>query len=1028
MSSLPSLSRLNLEQRNALEARLLAKAPTVSANRAAGPQPLTPAQESLWIAEQLTPGLPLYNIPLAFRITGPLQPALVQRSWQAIVRRHEALRTRLSLAGQTPMQQAAEDEGPRLELEDLGARSLHAVLQEEARAPFKLTEDALVRSRLIRLGENEHVWTLTLHHLIADHQSLGILLRELSEDYKTLARGGTLDAKPEPAPFLEIAAAQSREGAAPETTPGAGPRSGPSRSGRGDWRPVSIPAEVVAGLREFAQGERATLFMALAAIFGALHCRLNGRESVTIGAPVSQRDYPGAEETVGLLINTAPLAVSLAGDPSFKELLGRVRTEAIDCLRRARALPAAPAFEAVFQLVDELSGGLQFPGATVAEIPLRTGTAKFDLTISLAPEGSALRGNAEYSQDAFDAATVDRWMERYVTLLRGALQEPEKPLSEIPLLSDAERRLVVEEWNRTETNYPRTATIAQLFAEQAKLRPDATALRFEGKLMTYAELDARASQVAAALRQEGVAAGDAVAICLPRSPELIAGILGILKAGAAYVPLDVDYPVERRDYMVQDSGASCLISTAGIARLGASRKLGDDAAYVMYTSGSTGQPKGVIVPQRAVVRLVKETNYASFGPDEVFLQFAPVTFDAATLEIWGPLLNGGVLCLFPPYFDSLSQFGAVLRDNGVTTLWLTAGLFHQMVEHNLEALRGVRQLLAGGDVLSPSRVKEARRALPDCRIINGYGPTENTTFSCCHTIPPDWDGETVPIGKPISNTRAYIVDAKFNAVGIGTPGELCVAGDGLALGYLNSPELTAQKFVRDPFSNDPSARLYRTGDLARYRTDGTIEFLGRIDQQVKIRGFRVELGEVEEALRRHPHVSQAAVVARQDATQTRQLVAFLVPRPGQSVDPADVRRFLREREPAHLIPSRFFVMASLPLTPNGKVDRRQLPTDEAGAAETLVLPRTDPERALAQIWEKLLGVKQVGVDQNFFELGGHSLLAMRLQSQVFQTLGAALSLREIFEHPTIAALAQRLAKPAAAPALIPRRRDRAKAL
>jgi aspartate racemase len=456
-----------------------------------------------------------------------------------------------------------------------------------------------------------------------------------------------------------------------------------------------------------------------------------------------------------------------------------------------------------------------------------------------------------------------------------------------------------------------------------------------------------------------------------------------------------------------------------------------DAAYIIYTSGSTGQPKGVVVPHRAVVRLVKETNYATFGHDQVFLHFAPATFDASTFEIWGALLNGATLAIYPPRFESLSQFGAVLRQYNVTTLWLTAGLFHQMVENNLEALRRVRQLLAGGDVLSPSCVKTVLRQIPGCRLINGYGPTENTTFSCCHTLPAEWDGDSVPIGRPISNSQAYIVDKHFQPVGIGVAGELCVAGDGLAVGYLNHPQLTAEKFVPNPFSREPAAKLYRTGDLARFLPDGAIEFLGRIDQQVKIRGFRVELGEVEEALRAHPAVAEAAVTAVADSTQTRHLSAYVTTRPSHSLDSSALRRFLRDRMPAHLVPSRFVFMAALPLTPNGKVDRRRLPTsDEAApaAAETLTPPRTDTERALAQIWRELLGVKELGVEQNFFELGGHSLLAMRMQTRIFQMLGANVPLRDVFESPTVAALAAQIGAEkksgATRPALIPRRARR----
>ncbi len=803
-----------------------------------------------------------------------------------MAQRHEALRTRLTVIDQTPFQQVSENDAPPCALETIEPAALEQILAEEARRPFRLTEDWLARSRLFRLSAQEHVWSLTLHHIIADNHSLGILLREFSDCYGAFLRGENPRLGPAPLRIVD---------APPPPRLTSGPRPRPDgaigpQGHEGDWLSFLLPLDLASGLRELARREQATLFMTLVAAFGALFQRETGREEFVIGAPVSQRDQPGAEEMVGLFVRTAPLPFKFQGDPNFLELLSRVKAQAIACFAQAGTADSSPPFETVFQLIESADDALRLPGLEVAELPMRTGAAKFNLTVTLASTGDGLRGNVEFARGAFDPETVERWIARYVALLRGVLANPLRPVSEIPILSAEERRLVVTEWNRTETKYPREATIPQLFAEQARQSPDATALLFDDQRMTYRELERRAHAVADTLRQHGVRPGDSVGISLGRSPELIAGLLGILQAGAAYVPVDADYPAERVDYMLSDAGANVLIAPGGIekrgtasrtAEIGPPRAPAEMPAYVIYTSGSTGRPKGVAVPHRAVARLVKETNYANFGPSEVFLQFAPVTFDASTFEIWGALLNGAAPGDFSVALRvSLSQFGSVLRQYGVTTLWLTAGLFHQMVENQIEALSGVRQLLAGGDVLAPSAVKTVLRGLPECRLINGYGPTENTTFSCCHTFARDWAGVSAPIGRPISNTRVYIVDAKMNPTGIGTPGELCVAGDGLALGYLNNPELTAAKFVPNPFSAEPDGRLYRTGDLARYRSDGTIEFLGRMDGQVKIRGFRVELGEVEEGLRRHPGVLEAAVVAREDATQTKQLAAYVVARPG----------------------------------------------------------------------------------------------------------------------------------------------------
>ena len=1020
MTSVPSLS---LEERSALEERLLAQFqidPASPAPLASGPAPLSPAQQSIWIADQLASGRPLYNIPLAIRIGGPLNIPALERAWAAVTVRHAALRLRIHVVEQKPLQQPAVDSAPPFAVEDLAGRDLDQLILDEAQMPFNLTTHWLVRSRLIKISDSNSVWLLNFHHIIVDNLSLCVVFRDFSIAYAAAARGADPAFPPAPAAFLDLAARQSDTAEPPQISFPAPRR----KNVDGDWRPISIPADIAEALQPFARREQTTLYAVLLAAFAALYSRQTGREAFTVGAPVSQRDVPGSEETVGLLVHTAPVYLSTEGDPSFLNLLARVKSELAACFSRAKA--AAP-FDVVFQLIDSPIDSLALPGAAVAESPTRTATSKFDLTFTLRNSRSGLDGNLEFHRDAFDAGAIDRWAARYVTLLRAVLADPRQPVSEIPLLGPDERRLVVEEWNRTETKYPRQSTIHQLFEEQVRHGPDAPALVFAGGAMSYSELDRRANVLADDLRRQGAAPGDAIAISLQRSPELIVGLLAVLKAGAAYVPVDPDYPVARREFMSADSGARLLIGPEGVSRLPNPAPIDPAAAYVIYTSGSTGQPKGVVVPHRAVVRLVKETNFAAFGPDEVFLQFAPISFDASTFEIWGALLNGARLAIFPPQFESLSQFGEVLRGFGVTTVWLTAGLFHQLVESDLDALRGVRQLLAGGDVLSPARVKSVLRALPGCRVINGYGPTENTTFSACYSFPADWDGDAAPIGRPISNSRCYILDLRLNPVGIGVPGELCVAGDGLALGYLNAPELTAQKFVRDPFSPDPHARLYRTGDLARFRADGVIEFLGRIDGQVKIRGFRVELGEVEEALRQHPSVAQAATVARQDASETRQLVAYIVPRSGESLDTSDVRRFLLERLPAHLIPSRLISLPGLPLDANGKVDRHRLPSGGDASPEPLTPPRNDTERAVAGLWRELLPVKEVGVDQNFFELGGHSLLAMRLQVRLFQVFNATVSLRDIFERPTIAALAAQVAvsnKSNSPPELIPRRKRR----
>jgi amino acid adenylation domain-containing protein len=607
-----------------------------------------------------------------------------------------------------------------------------------------------------------------------------------------------------------------------------------------------------------------------------------------------------------------------------------------------------------------------------------------------------------------------------------------------PDLPTAERDRLLVEWNQTDRDYPRDRSIHQLFAEQAAKTPGAEAVVFTGGSLTYGELDARADQLAGRLRRLGVGHGAFVALCLDRSPEMVIALMAILKAGGAYVPLDPAYPEARLGFMLRDSRAPLLVTlekwrttfaAAGVRLLcldsaaevtaeetsaGLETPVGpEDPAYVVYTSGSTGQPKGVLVPHRGVVRLVRNPNYVTLGPEEAILQLAPLSFDASTFELWGALLNGGRVVLAPPGLPSLGEIGETIRRYRVTTLWLTAGLFHLMVDEHLADLKPLRQLLAGGDVLSPEHMLKAYRALPGCRLINGYGPTENTTFTCCHAITGEQEVvPSVPIGRPISNTQVYVLDAQLRPVPIGVAGELYAGGDGVALGYLNDPELTAARFIPDPFRPGKGGRLYRTGDRVRWRPDGHLEFLGRLDQQVKIRGFRVETGEIEAALRTHPGVADCAVVAQSGSGGSgRSLTAFVVGRTPDAWSDSGLRTWLGERLPGHLVPSHFSGLGALPLTPNGKVDRGALEVREVGRPDPdadHLPPRTSLEHRLAALWQKLLRRNTVGVRDNFFSLGGDSLSAMRLLVEVERQQGARLSLALFFQTPTIEALARLL--------------------
>ncbi|BAY99677.1 amino acid adenylation domain-containing protein [Tolypothrix tenuis PCC 7101] len=614
---------------------------------------------------------------------------------------------------------------------------------------------------------------------------------------------------------------------------------------------------------------------------------------------------------------------------------------------------------------------------------------------------------------------------------------PEKDISKLPILSTTEQQKLLIEWNHTQTDYPKQACIHQLFEAQVEKIPDAVALVFNEQQITYKDLNSRANQLAQYLQILGVGAEVLVGICVERSIEMVVGLLAILKAGGAFVPLDPAYPQERLAFMLSDTNVSVLLTqkdlvsklpthNASVICLDknwdaifqnsqdnlTTNVTAENLAYVMYTSGSTGTPKGVCVIHRGVVRLVKETNYAQLTDNEVILQLAPISFDASTLEIWGCLLNGGKLVIAPPHTPSLEELAQIIQHNQVTTLWLTAGLFHLIVDEKIEALKSLRQLLAGGDVLSVPHVQKFLQTVENCQLINGYGPTENTTFTCCYSITaPLQPGASIPIGRPIANTQVYILDDNHQQVAIAEVGELYIAGDGLARGYLNRPDLTAEKFISHSFDDNSPTRLYKTGDLARFLPDGNIEFLGRIDNQVKIRGFRIELGEIEREIAQHPEVRENVVLALQQETGEKQLVAYIVPHQHSSYTHNQLRSFLQQKLPNYMVPSAFVLLESMPLTANGKVDRHKLPApsrERPQLEQAYIAPQTDLERQLAAILGDLLKIERVGIDDNFFDLGATSISILQVTARIQQELSIELPAVKLFQYSTIGALAKYL--------------------
>ncbi|MUG92983.1 amino acid adenylation domain-containing protein [Scytonema sp. UIC 10036] len=1039
--------------------------------------PLSFAQARLWFLDQLRPLNPFYNMPSALRVTGLLDVLALQRSLNEIIRRHETLRTSFLTVNGQPTQSilpSVESILATIDLQSLPEfereQKARFLATELAQQPFDLRVAPLMRVMLLRLAPHEHVLLLVMHHVISDGWSWGVLHRELAVLYDAFVTGKT-----SPLPELSIQYAdfavwqrtwlehtvlktqllywlQQLANLAVLDLPTDYSRP-VVQSFRGGVEILSLPQNLKQALVKLSQQHGVTLFMTMLAAFKVLLHRYSGQTDIVVGSPIANRNRSEIEPLIGFFVNTLVLRTQIQSNLCFSELLTQVRSvtlgayahqdlpfeRLVEELQPERQLNSNPLFQVMFALQNAPMSELQLTGLQLSRLELEYNMTRLDMEWHVWEQPQGLQVMVAYATDLFAQDTIQRMLGHFQTLLEAVVANPQQQIWELPLLSATQQQQLLLGWNDTQKEYPHHLCIHELFEAQVEQTPDAVAVVFEEQQLTYDELNERANKIAHYLQSVGIQPEELVGLCVERSIEMIVGLLGILKAGGAYLPLDPSYPSERLALMVSDAKVSLVLTQQRWTQKVASyttkvvcldtdwqeiaqsrehdsfnRVRSEHLAYVMYTSGTTGLPKGVSVLHRGVIRLVKATNYVHLNAEEVLLQLAPIAFDASTFEIWGCLLNGGRLVVMPPHKPSLPELGRVVEQHQVTTLWLTVGLFHLMVEEQLQHLRGVRQLLAGGDVLSVPHVQKVVAQLPQLTLINGYGPTENTTFTCCCPITQLTQVQgTVPIGRPISNTQVYILDEHLKPVPIGVAGELYTSGDGLSRGYLNRPELTAQKFIPNPFSSQPGVRLYKTGDKARYLADGFIEFLGRIDNQVKIRGFRIELGEIEAALTQHPQVRETVAIAGDDILSEKRIIAYIVPAQESIPTISELRAYLKQKLPEYMVPSAIVMLDALPLTPSGKVDRKALKVPEASRgylSEAYVAPRTPMEEILVSLWAEILGQQQIGIHDNFFDLGGHSLLATQLISRVRDVLQLELPLRYLFEAPTPALLAESIAQ------------------
>ncbi len=1032
--------------------------------------PASFAQERLWFVDQMEAGTAVYNVPYhhQMRWQGELNVPALAQALTEIVWRHEPLRTTfMNVDGEAVqvIQPEVDFELPIVDLTKLAPADQEAQVRywvdKDGKHSFDLENGPLFFVRLLKLSDTEHVFIMMMHHIIVDGVSFEFFADELKTLYAAFAAGQESPLEELPLQYADFVIWQREwiEGKDVQRQldywkeqlgsnlpvlelPTDRPR--PTRQqNNGSWEWVDLPESLISALKQYSREAGVSLFMTMLAGFNVLLSRYSGQEDICVGSPTANRNQAELERMIAFFVNPVTIRTDLSGDPTFTELVQRVRKTAlgafahqevpferlVEALSPARDLSHHPLFQVSFTLqMPPLL--IELPGVTATPIEFDNGTSKFDLLAELWEENGKVRGHFEYDTDLFDRSTIQRMIGHYQVILESVVANPQARISELALLPTAERAQLLDAWNDTAVSYPDTLCLHHLFEQQVAKTPDKIAVVFEDIELTYQQLNEEANQLAHHLQGLGIQPDQFVGICVERSLDMLMGMLGILKAGAAYLPMDPNYPQDRLAYMLEDTKAAVLVTHSHLVQ----HLPTDDVhvvqldeewdtitehstdnpqsgvqphhlAYIIHTSGSTGKPKGVQIPHRNVVNFLETMRQTpGLSADDTLLAITTLSFDIAVLELYLPITTGATLAIASSELavDGPRMLNA-LDEYGVTVLQATPATWQMLIDAGWEGDKNLKAL-SGGEALPRKLGDELLDRVGE--LWNMYGPTETTIWSSVWQVT---EKETpILIGKPIANTQMYILDKNLQPVPIGVPGELHIGGDGVARGYLNRDDLTAERFLPNPFTNNPADRIYKTGDLARFMPNGDIECLGRLDFQVKVRGFRIELGEIEAVLVQHDSVRQGVVTAKEDASGTKILVAYVIPESGRELDTAVLRAHLAEQLPHYMIPSIFMAVSEYPLTPNGKVDRRALPDPDETAVtstEEFVAPRNKTEAQLAQIWCDILQIEQVGIHNNFFEMGGHSLLAIQIISRIRDAYDIDISPRHIFDAPTIADLA-----------------------